>query len=360
MSKLPRGLLNAYGLPPLTSRMIPARAGFTCPPPCRPSRASDHPRSRGVYTGFGRVGEQPSGSSPLARGLRDGDGDSVRLQGIIPARAGFTTGARPARWLAADHPRSRGVYRMSAPSPSLTPGSSPLARGLRQNPGPRALAQRIIPARAGFTPWAAFLARLTTGSSPLARGLRVPVHDELCRVGIIPARAGFTAPLRPSYRTSPDHPRSRGVYAIFSFRAHKNEGSSPLARGLRLPRPTRGGRYGIIPARAGFTPLSNCVLNELEGSSPLARGLRDGGREHAAARRIIPARAGFTSPPNRQVHRRTDHPRSRGVYSPSSWRMPRRVGSSPLARGLHIVRVANLTVIRIIPARAGFTFRTLR
>ena len=198
------------------------------------------------------------------------------------------------------------------------------------------------------------------GSSPLARGLRVPVHDELCRVGIIPARAGFTAPLRPSYRTSPDHPRSRGVYAIFSFRAHKNEGSSPLARGLRLPRPTRGGRYGIIPARAGFTPLSNCVLNELEGSSPLARGLRDGGREHAAARRIIPARAGFTSPPNRQVHRRTDHPRSRGVYSPSSWRMPRRVGSSPLARGLHIVRVANLTVIRIIPARAGFTFRTLR
>ena len=165
--------------------------------------------------------------------------------------------------------------------------------------------------------------------------------------------------MRPSYRTSPDHPRSRGVYAIFSFRAHKNEGSSPLARGLRLPRPTRGGRYGIIPARAGFTPLSNCVLNELEGSSPLARGLRDGGREHAAARRIIPARAGFTSPPNRQVHRRTDHPRSRGVYSPSSWRMPRRVGSSPLARGLHIVRVANLTVIRIIPARAGFTSRSV-
>ena len=158
------------------------------------------------------------------------------------------------------------------------------------------------------------------GSSPLARGLRVPVHDELCRVGIIPARAGFTAPLRPSYRTSPDHPRSRGVYAIFSFRAHKNEGSSPLARGLRLPRPTRGGRYGIIPARAGFTPLSNCVLNELEGSSPLARGLRDGGREHAAARRIIPARAGFTSPPNRQVHRRTDHPRSRGVYTLSALR----------------------------------------
>ena len=300
-------------------RIIPARAGFTCPPPCRPSRASDHPRSRGVYTGFGRVGEQPSGSSPLARGLRDGDGDSVRLQGIIPARAGFTTGARPARWLAADHPRSRGVYRMSAPSPSLTPGSSPLARGLRQNPGPRALAQRIIPARAGFTPWAAFLARLTTGSSPLARGLLGDVDVEHGVLGIIPARAGFT-PSSPSEPTrTRDHPRSRGVYAC-----------------------------PALPA-AGDT-----------GSSPLARGLRDGGREHAAARRIIPARAGFTSPPNRQVHRRTDHPRSRGVYSPSSWRMPRRVGSSPLARGLHIVRVANLTVIRIIPARAGFTFRTLR
>ena len=73
-------------------------------------------------------------------------------------------------------------------------GSSPLARGLltsdygmRVNPG-------IIPARAGFTSGFYEGADMLAGSSPLARGLpRVdPYGDAAHR--IIPARAGFTSP----------------------------------------------------------------------------------------------------------------------------------------------------------------------
>ena len=212
------------------------------------------------------------------------------------------------------------------------------------------------------------------GSSPLARGLRVPVHDELCRVGIIPARAGFTAPLRPSYRTSPDHPRSRGIYAIFSFRAHKNEGSSPLARGLHRICLVVPVRVRIIPARAGFTgvptngecaardhPRSRGVYAEggggggRNGSSPLARGLRLGAVGDDVSDGIIPARAGFTTSTRPWGPSPSDHPRSRGVYVLNHGVIILIGGSSPLARGLPVEPHLGLLQRRIIPARAGFT-----
>ena len=50
-----------------------------------------------------------------------------------------------------------------------------------------------------------------------------------------------------------DHPRSRGVYDQYGEAVPGPVGSSPLARGLPLSRPSRTWRRGIIPARAGFT-----------------------------------------------------------------------------------------------------------
>ena len=75
------------------------------------------------------------------------------------------------------------------------------------------------------------------------------------------------------------------------------------------------------------------------GSSPLARGLRICGSYPAAPARIIPARAGFTPYQNRTFHKGKDHPRSRGVYELWGPDKPAILGSSPLARGLHL-RVA--------------------
>ena len=72
--------------------------------------------------------------------------------------------------------------------------------------------------------------------------------------------------------------------------------------------------------------------------------------------RIIPARAGFTY---RRSSRRSsirDHPRSRGVYVRSSRRFVPWSGSSPLARGLLQRLGREGRRARIIPARAGFTF----
>ena len=137
--------------PPGGLGIIPARAGFTSRVRSGRGGAPDHPRSRGVYPTPRATSCSACGSSPLARGLRGVDLDDARDRGIIPARAGFTTGWRSRHRRAGDHPRSRGVYSSRTRGLVGVPGSSPLARGLRVDgdiPGHR---RWIIPARAGFT-----------------------------------------------------------------------------------------------------------------------------------------------------------------------------------------------------------------
>ena len=192
------------------------------------------------------------GSSPLARGLRPQGRCRPPDVGIIPARAGFTPRrGRPGPHLG-DHPRSRGVYLFSLPSNEKSPGSSPLARGLRDGERGYSSPRRIIPARAGFTRAAlnskiidqdhprsrgvygnrVRQTRFGQGSSPLARGLQGREEVDHIRVRIIPARAGFTHFFAPFSLYCADHPRSRGVYSPRTRSILKGIGSSPLARGL--------------------------------------------------------------------------------------------------------------------------------
>ena len=175
------------------------------------------------------------------------------LRGIIPARAGFTICGVAVGCAGGDHPRSRGVYSLGSSTRAPPTGSSPLARGLRRWlnwPSPQ---WRIIPARAGFTWSPGTPLTMSPGSSPLARGLLLHFHSPDLAPRIIPARAGFTHELLPPSSRDQDHPRSRGVYRGVFNNDDCVTGSSPLARGLRGRRAgMRGGRR-IIPARAGFT-----------------------------------------------------------------------------------------------------------
>ena len=113
--------------------------------------ALDHPRSRGVYPACVGPAEAVAGSSPLARGLRCDVVPPGAQPGIIPARAGFTHSVPGLFALSPDHPRSRGVYVDKPELKTATGGSSPLARGLRQELQLSSRLPRIIPARAGFT-----------------------------------------------------------------------------------------------------------------------------------------------------------------------------------------------------------------
>ena len=91
------------------------------------------------------------------------------------------------------------------------------------------------------------------------------------------------------------------------------------------------------------------------GSSPLARGLPLKLWGGHILLRIIPARAGFTPPGGSPATSARDHPRSRGVYRPRRVSALRIRGSSPLARGLLPVHAHGYQGGGIIPARAGFT-----
>ena len=238
-----------------------------------PLGLGDHPRSRGVYSSHRLCLAHHAGSSPLARGLLTPLRATPKAERIIPARAGFTAKLRRAGNGGWDHPRSRGVYS-SLPYPHRPRG----------------------------------------GSSPLARGLQTIFRVFRCGVGIIPARAGFTVRGSADGGHARDHPRSRGVYAYM-----------------------RGKVQGV------------------DGSSPLARGLLTSDWYSFNESRIIPARAGFTHAPSNTPLPHQDHPRSRGVYSRRSKAPSTTSGSSPLARGLRGQDRLRRASGGIIPARAGFT-----
>ena len=312
-SPLARGLLDLDRVGVVLVGIIPARAGFTLPSSGVSTRTPDHPRSRGVY-GLETADQFIfQGSSPLARGLLAGD-KIIEAQGrIIPARAGFTPRSGIILRARSDHPRSRGVYTIITAGSSRSRGSSPLARGLPWGGAARGGCSGIIPARAGFThrgrsrradpedhprsrgvySSGSPTTRVVLGSSPLARGLLDLAGDVLEEARIIPARAGFTCDRFLSAGSSGDHPRSRGVYSSATPMRLPWIGSSPLARGLPLSALTGIIRLRIIPARAGFTPSQ------------------------------LPS-----------LRKRSDHPRSRGVYSATSSLVQNSGGSSPLARGL--------------------------
>ena len=256
------------------------------------------------------------GSSPLARGLQSPKFTRTNISGIIPARAGFTETGPENSKSSQDHPRSRGVY-VSAKS----------------------------------------VARLRSGSSPLARGLPRSRYLDWRSVRIIPARAGFTPPLGEVSSTGADHPRSRGVYYWRALRRSSSRGSSPLARGLLLPRTRYRPGDPDHPRSRGVYGLSRRALMTTRGSSPLARGLPTWWRTYDDGEGIIPARAGFTPAGLHHFLVRPDHPRSRGVYRGGLSMSRYGEGSSPLARGLRVRLSLSITRKRIIPARAGFTIQ---
>ena len=152
------------------------------------------------------------------------------------------------------------------------------------------------------------------GSSPLARGPPAQFHGATARYGLIPARAGTTISASFSRRSARAHPRSRGDHRHSIPIERAFAGSSPLARG----------------------PLVTPVWN----------GIKAG---------LIPARAGTTADYRRGNRRSRAHPRSRGDHVENVIAPVFTWGSSPLARGPRLDKLANQGEDGLIPARAGTT-----
>ena len=215
------------------------------------------------------------GSSPHARGARGRGGHHDVRSGIIPACAGSTCWRARCRCSCRDHPRMRGEHYLDGSTDRRLTGSSPHARGALGGPVDAVVVGGIIPACAGSTSCPSTTASCTRdhprmrgeheehglyrwgggmlGSSPHARGAprRGLVAGAL--VGIIPACAGSTSTRLILNLSAGDHPRMRGEHDRGALMTSGGSGSSPHARGARVPR-RRGIRArGIIPACAGST-----------------------------------------------------------------------------------------------------------
>ena len=93
--------------------------------------------------------------------------------GLIPARAGNTESLIEVTEDSGAHPRSRGEHKYQVPDSHPEPGSSPLARGTRKRNATQSFLSGLIPARAGNTSGSLW-DRVTTEAHPRSRGEHVP------------------------------------------------------------------------------------------------------------------------------------------------------------------------------------------
>ncbi len=296
--------------------LIPAGAGSTPRPPSRARTRGAHPRRRGEHLIKLNDHGCDSGSSPQARGARVGRAVVADGRGLIPAGAGSTDSAGELCWRCGAHPRRRGEHSSPRSSADGGEGSSPQARGARDRGWAFARRRGLIPAGAGSTgrptneqetlrahprrrgehKLASLQSTQYLGSSPQARGALGGYEPSRGREGLIPAGAGSTSPYLGHLRHSRAHPRRRGEHQLWIARSTDSGGSSPQARGARVVRLAEILTRRLIPAGAGSTVLAHIV------------------------RMVLGA-----------------HPRRRGEHGSGSGPPEGVVGSSPQARGAHLL-----------------------
>ena len=231
--------------------IIPACAGSTCPSRPSAATAGDHPRMCGEHRICCQSCKISTESSPHVRGALVQDFLQGLSTGIIPACAGSTCPSRPSAATAGDHPRMCGEHRICCQSCKISTESSPHVRGALVQDFLQGLSTGIIPACAGSTvSWrirrppcrdhprmcgehnrGSSFGQSHKGSSPHVRGARQACDDALQESGIIPACAGSTRPNLDCPRLWGDHPRMYGEHDNQQPDAYRPVGSSPHVRG---------------------------------------------------------------------------------------------------------------------------------
>ena len=370
-----RGKLNTHMQRKHHERLIPARAGKT------PAHLSHS------HTTWG--------SSPRVRGKPFAWACCRTQSGLIPARAGKTIQLISPSKSAKAHPRACGENGSQGTSAPTLQGSSPRVRGKRVAPPQHRPQPRLIPARAGKTgllglrrrnDWAhpracgenpptAPGAPTTAGSSPRVRGKRDDGEAVQVDVRLIPARAGKTYLWRSTNEHGRAHPRACGENIPRPPQSIRSRGSSPRVRGKPREEAATIDMGGLIPARAGKTPLLHlrmlalwahpraCGENEagdekgavFEGSSPRVRGKQRNRPHQGRTGGLIPACAGKTHTRAQLGPPPPAHPRVCGENSYNKDKSSSDMGSSPRVRGKPCAFWGVGGVRGLIPACAGKT-----
>ena len=171
-----------------------------------------------------------TGSSPLARGTREGPRSSYHRPRFIPADAGNTPSCWAPWRLSTVHPRWRGEQLIPHVYSGPRIGSSPLARGTECQCHRPVQPARFIPAGAGN---------------------RRPPNLATAARGFIPTGAGNSPSGQPGPVIVPVHPRWRGEQPCLVSLQAVDVGSSPLARGTAACNKLVLIEPRFIPAGAG-------------------------------------------------------------------------------------------------------------
>ncbi len=191
----------------------------------------------------------------------------------------------------------------------------------------------------------------------------------------IPAGAGNTQPCSPKRSVTPVYPRWRGEHGEAPRPPSGGRGLSPLARGTRQQSAGRWLTARFIPAGAGNSGGSLClltwitvyprwrgehrqppdVMNSRRGLSPLARGTQAAQGDNRTPPRFIPAGAGNTRWEFAMIILYTVYPRWRGEHAVMAIGHAAGGGLSPLARGTPNGSDVRRLRYRFIPAGAGNT-----
>ena len=205
------------------------------------------------------------------------------------------------------------------------------------------------------------------GTSPRARGKRKNRDRRVRGRGNIPACAGKTLMLPNKAGQSAEHPRVRGENHRLTPWLVRKRGTSPRARGKRVMRKFVRVHARNIPACAGKTaqyrPTCNTVAehprvrgeNQKQhtcyvptgGTSPRARGKPNDTSAQATTTRNIPACAGKTVVGGDDDWHWEEHPRVRGENPPNPRPSSAWGGTSPRARGKHLLTCGS-SFLRVI------------
>ena len=131
--------------------ITPAHAGNTVLSWHYKLRFRDHPRTRGEYSYTTGRPSHPAGSPPHTRGILLNRRNATLKVGITPAHAGNTISGCSSVWKNADHPRTRGEYRLAQLQAQQQQGSPPHTRGIQFSENRHSLTRGITPAHAGNT-----------------------------------------------------------------------------------------------------------------------------------------------------------------------------------------------------------------
>ena len=268
-----RGTLQDAPVAPAIGRFIPACAGNTQTRKTLPCMGPVHPRVCGEHSRSISILHPSSGSSPRVRGTHAFRPLWHFLHRFIPACAGNTRSPLQVCATEPVHPRVCGEHMSYVNFGFLPAGSSPRVRGTRFDGFCCGSNFRFIPACAGNTFRPTLGIRTSTvhprvcgehtsssigstsdrGSSPRVRGTRDEPDPKRLHHRFIPACAGNTRGESQQQCGSAVHPRVCGEHVVDVVEHHSPGGSSPRVRGTQLVNGAIRGRQRFIPACAGNT-----------------------------------------------------------------------------------------------------------